>query len=165
MLSLHHGIIHSRFVSNSVILFFFLMIRRPPRSTLFPYTTLFRSHYEARKALEEGAANVRDAPLLTRLAATEDTYAGLAADGYERLIESLDPASPERAKAIERGLAVSVRDADPKHVQSFTAMLEPPGRGQVRSQNEAQEQQENAALIPGGLDALAFSAHAKEGVA
>src|SRR3712207_9058302 len=26
-----------------VELFFFLMIRRPPRSTLFPYTTLFRS--------------------------------------------------------------------------------------------------------------------------
>src|SRR3712207_9544150 len=26
-----------------MILFFFLMIRRPPRSTLFPYTTLFRS--------------------------------------------------------------------------------------------------------------------------
>src|SRR5256885_4057064 len=25
-------------------LFFFSMIRRPPRSTLFPYTTLFRSH-------------------------------------------------------------------------------------------------------------------------
>src|SRR2546422_5301945 len=27
----------------SLIFFFFLMIRRPPRSTLFPYTTLFRS--------------------------------------------------------------------------------------------------------------------------
>src|SRR2546426_9140733 len=26
-----------------VVSFFFLMIRRPPRSTLFPYTTLFRS--------------------------------------------------------------------------------------------------------------------------
>src|SRR2546427_2173932 len=26
-------------------LFFFLMIRRPPRSTLFPYTTLFRSRW------------------------------------------------------------------------------------------------------------------------
>src|SRR3712207_8684247 len=26
-----------------IITFFFLMIRRPPRSTLFPYTTLFRS--------------------------------------------------------------------------------------------------------------------------
>src|SRR5690554_7674656 len=29
--------------------FFFLMIRRPPRSTLFPYTTLFRSYTEAEK--------------------------------------------------------------------------------------------------------------------
>src|SRR2546422_10904786 len=28
---------------SGVFLFFFLMIRRPPRSTLFPYTTLFRS--------------------------------------------------------------------------------------------------------------------------
>src|SRR5258707_8551948 len=27
--------------------FFFLMIRRPPRSTLFPYTTLFRSEHGA----------------------------------------------------------------------------------------------------------------------
>src|SRR6202044_4197684 len=27
----------------SLLLFFFLIIRRPPRSTLFPYTTLFRS--------------------------------------------------------------------------------------------------------------------------
>src|SRR3712207_7651421 len=27
----------------SIVIFFFLMIRRPPRSTLFPYTTLFRS--------------------------------------------------------------------------------------------------------------------------
>src|SRR2546429_9923236 len=28
----------------AIFFFFFLMIRRPPRSTLFPYTTLFRSH-------------------------------------------------------------------------------------------------------------------------
>src|SRR5258706_3403041 len=28
---------------TSLLFFFFLMIRRPPRSTLFPYTTLFRS--------------------------------------------------------------------------------------------------------------------------
>src|SRR3712207_8205149 len=30
-------------VRDLSLLFFFLMIRRPPRSTLFPYTTLFRS--------------------------------------------------------------------------------------------------------------------------
>src|SRR2546430_9970761 len=29
--------------SRTLFIFFFLMIRRPPRSTLFPYTTLFRS--------------------------------------------------------------------------------------------------------------------------
>src|SRR5689334_24021125 len=31
------------FLSLFLLIFFFLMIRRPPRSTLFPYTTLFRS--------------------------------------------------------------------------------------------------------------------------
>src|ERR1035438_10805488 len=36
--------------------FFFLMIRRPPRSTLFPYTTLFRSIIEVFKgAVGEGS--------------------------------------------------------------------------------------------------------------
>src|SRR5258708_26764418 len=33
------------------LLFFFLMIRRPPRSTLFPYTTLFRSQMPTKKLL------------------------------------------------------------------------------------------------------------------
>src|SRR2546429_2953083 len=33
----------SRLCCGRCVLFFFLMIRRPPRSTLFPYTTLFRS--------------------------------------------------------------------------------------------------------------------------
>src|SRR2546428_3686204 len=33
---LHH-------IPHRYVFFFFLMIRRPPRSTLFPYTTLFRS--------------------------------------------------------------------------------------------------------------------------
>src|SRR5215475_15015089 len=44
------------------LFFFFLMIRRPPRSTLFPYTTLFRSH----RSLVVGAtaAAVLGLPLL-----------------------------------------------------------------------------------------------------
>src|SRR5205807_10295057 len=36
---------------HSYLLFFFLMIRRPPRSTLFPYTTLFRSGYNRHETL------------------------------------------------------------------------------------------------------------------
>src|SRR3712207_7644418 len=38
------------------------MIRRPPRSTLFPYTTLFRSHDRARAALPAPAAPGHVAP-------------------------------------------------------------------------------------------------------
>src|SRR5260370_5917139 len=35
-------------MSSRSLFFFFLMIRRPPRSTLFPYTTLFRSRDRSR---------------------------------------------------------------------------------------------------------------------
>src|SRR5437588_11348026 len=35
------------------VFFFFLLIRRPPRSTLFPYTTLFRSRGQREHALGE----------------------------------------------------------------------------------------------------------------
>src|SRR2546426_11474678 len=40
------------------LLFFFLMIRRPPRSTLFPYTTLFRSQTRDRSAPREFSASM-----------------------------------------------------------------------------------------------------------
>src|SRR2546426_8515294 len=50
------------------VFFFFLMIRRPPRSTLFPYTTLFRSTERAWRTLVdvEGELHAR---LETALAA------------------------------------------------------------------------------------------------
>src|SRR5687768_18098167 len=41
---------HVRSVDISIDLFFFLMIRQPPRSTLFPYTTLFRSRDGSRSS-------------------------------------------------------------------------------------------------------------------
>src|SRR5438132_6347295 len=45
--------------------FFFLMIRRPPRSTLFPYTTLFRSENRAhvRVVAARGNDTVKRQPL------------------------------------------------------------------------------------------------------
>src|SRR5207249_8948032 len=38
------------------------MIRRPPRSTLFPYTTLFRSHWKSSRLRQRTFARRRDAP-------------------------------------------------------------------------------------------------------
>src|SRR2546423_9777889 len=66
------------------VCFFFLMIRRPPRSTLFPYTTLFRSLYRARqpharlRAARDGATARRIAALFSidgdqKLRAAHDT--------------------------------------------------------------------------------------------
>src|SRR3712207_6995530 len=62
--------------------FFFLMIRRPPRSTLFPYTTLFRSSFvlrpNAQIADAEGYRNLivargeNDSPIYLRDVATVD---------------------------------------------------------------------------------------------
>src|SRR5215467_15381143 len=46
-------------MSSSMPIFFFLMIRRPPRSTLFPYTTLFRSPGSAHR---RGADHARHPP-------------------------------------------------------------------------------------------------------
>src|ERR1039458_3718221 len=55
----------------TVRIFFFLMIRRPPRSTLFPYTTLFRSRYpvggEWEGACRRGAAEKGSDRKSTRL--------------------------------------------------------------------------------------------------
>src|SRR5687768_18562085 len=42
-----------RILSPSYVLFF-LMIRRPPRSTLFPYTTLFRSRHDRPGQIQGG---------------------------------------------------------------------------------------------------------------
>src|SRR5256885_10659917 len=50
--------IHQHMSSKLFSFFFFLMIRRPPRSTLFPYTTLFRSHRrDAVAAIDDGHGN------------------------------------------------------------------------------------------------------------
>src|SRR2546429_6563894 len=48
--------------------FFFLMIRRPPRSTLFPYTTLFRSQRARLRARGFDLTHVRDVEDAARLA-------------------------------------------------------------------------------------------------
>src|SRR2546430_9724853 len=59
--------------------FFFLMIRRPPRSTLFPYTTLFRSGAVDRQEL--GPGHMLLGPLRERPAGRLGTARGVAPGG------------------------------------------------------------------------------------
>src|SRR5690242_20746462 len=58
--------------SSFIFLFFFLMIRRPPRSTLFPYTTLFRSEEMSRTVARGGSKpSAFSPPEVTRPASTD----------------------------------------------------------------------------------------------
>src|SRR5215203_6295458 len=63
--------------------FFFLMIRRPPRSTLFPYTTLFRSRVRWRMLSRNPArsATALD-PFLPQLARSEEHTSELQSRQY-----------------------------------------------------------------------------------
>src|SRR3712207_8897204 len=67
------------------ILFFFLMIRRPPRSTLFPYTTLFRSKKKKAivdamkpKFISQGQANGHNPQVLEKIWTDWEKFASYA---------------------------------------------------------------------------------------
>src|SRR5256885_5264088 len=61
------------------IFFFFLMIRRPPRSTLFPYTTLFRSS-ACRACKWSLSVSSRGRPTSSRTLNTRATVCGMSAE-------------------------------------------------------------------------------------
>src|SRR5947209_17674448 len=55
------------FLQRHSLLFFFLIIRPPPRSTLFPYTTLFRSARDDRPRARDALDGRPDVPLRSPL--------------------------------------------------------------------------------------------------
>src|ERR1039457_6415461 len=91
--------------------FFFLMIRRPPRSTLFPYTTLFRSPWNCATAHAWSAPAVANTSSFidrksTRLNSSHlvISYAVFCLKKRARLDQGLDPplvAHPQRHLAQE----------------------------------------------------------------
>src|SRR5947208_17028814 len=63
----------------SCVIFLFFMISPPPRSTLFPYTTLFRSHSARRRVSFEAVFSEVCGPLHMSLTSSQiETIAGLA---------------------------------------------------------------------------------------
>src|SRR2546427_12350128 len=100
---------------------FFLMIRRPPRSTLFPYTTLFRS-----RAAEADVVVVNHHLLASDLAvrmASDNWQEAAVLPPYRRLV--LDEAHHlEDVAAMHLGAQVSMLG-----VQRLLSRLEKNGRG------------------------------------
>src|SRR2546430_10021902 len=96
------------------LFFFFLMIRRPPRSTLFPYTTLFRSH----------SVNVLGGILVATL------IIAIALGGYFYMENREQKASADLGAAIET-LNARIGAADPNpdsKEESYSSVKE---RGQA----------------------------------
>src|SRR5258705_4827863 len=97
-----------------VVVFFFLMIRRPPRSTLFPYTTLFRSTVpEPAPAGETVRAKVGAKVAVTLVGSDEETA---------ELEVLMQPAPRHLVEAEPRpGLAVSVTEVPLLKAAAHTA--------------------------------------------
>src|SRR2546422_3605927 len=88
----------------SFSIFFFLMIRRPPRSTLFPYTTLFRSHRRAHRELLLELQPVRERRAAHRLQ---------PADGRRGRIEAGRGPAHDRGRREEREIVHHHADHPP----------------------------------------------------
>src|SRR3989441_8690123 len=129
--------------------FFFLMIRRPPRSTLFPYTTLFRSTRHHRRD-REGARKEKSAEI--RVAAQERGNAGEIGPERDRwrrgrgggLAHEREGDVRERhaRRRVQEADAVAPRRRDRlQHVRRQETSREADGaRGEVREGEEAPAQ-------------------------
>src|SRR5258706_16157378 len=110
-------------------MFFFLMIRRPPRSTLFPYTTLFLFFFNDTATTEIYTLSLHDAlpisdqrrrPWAARRARRSD-WRGVA----HRVSQRSEP--PHRARLDSR-----IRDGGPYRARSDRRPVAPPAaRGEI----------------------------------
>src|SRR2546430_8235657 len=118
----------------SILHFFFLMIRRPPRSTLFPYTTLFRSLWSG-DLITEGSALVQQAlssrrfgpyTLQAAIAAVHAEAASAAATDWAQIVGLYDVllrAEPSPVVELNRAAAVAMRDGPVAGLTLIDAIL------------------------------------------
>src|SRR2546427_8838147 len=79
--------------------FFFLMIRRPPRSTLFPYTTLFRSNTTRSSVSTAITASGRPARTASKFIAAGSARPGSAVGGLSHPMPA--PRSEEHTSELQ----------------------------------------------------------------
>src|SRR3989442_10062211 len=102
------------------------MIRRPPRSTLFPYTTLFRSHYEIDLALREDLQRGRSVLGLEHLARLPEDGADRGAHAL-LVVHHEHRAAPPRRERRGRAQAPAHRWRTPPPTGPYSLAPPPPG--------------------------------------
>src|ERR1051325_9518284 len=128
-------------VEGSLYSFFFLMIRRPPRSTLFPYTTLFRSHQRAAGA-RAGILKAGKAPQASVAQGCDKAAAGLeqGAHGLVKGAHQIEAPNPEDAqksvkqaeaqlKAAGHSITDGVKKSASQAAQGLTAQASSAAQG------------------------------------
>src|SRR3712207_8439859 len=112
-----------------MFMFFFLMIRRPPRSTLFPYTTLFRSRW-----LVDGAAAGRRGELLQQRGVRADVALGEPCRRHGE------------ADRLLAGRAVVLRLGDERPVDAGSVDYDPPRVDTGRSLRQRRSEEHTSEL-------------------
>src|SRR2546430_13719374 len=104
--------------------FFFLMIRRPPRSTLFPYTTLFRSECVDRVAggfldawLDSHLARQRSEEHTSELQSQSNLVCRLLLEKKKKQRNNRSPITPARPIANRLTPPVSTCPSDTPHTR------------------------------------------------
>jgi hypothetical protein len=118
--------------------------------------------YDARRTLQDGATAISDVPLATQLATLEERFFGGAPLAYARLAELSKPTSPDQLHALERGFDMSMRDGDLQQAAKFASALESSGQRGYRALLGEEKTASSIVMVPGGLNALAFTAHASK---
>src|SRR5436305_6479911 len=96
--------------------FFFLMLRRPPRSTLFPYTTLFRSSGpsdETATSLARAAASPRHALFEAIGAVPEDRKSTRLNSSHVRISYAVFCLKKKTSDTLDIVRTISIRQAGP----------------------------------------------------
>src|SRR3982751_1790460 len=106
-----------RFVYGQVsVICFFLMIRRPPRSTLFPYTTLFRSCLNSSSAASTNSsqsrpiAGLRSDRKSTRLNSSHDQISYAVFCLKKKFFDAEGHAMPDATRRVTLSVGDSSRD-------------------------------------------------------
>src|SRR3712207_3394526 len=136
------------------------MIRRPPRSTLFPYTTLFRSDYLALmlEAAGREGSGWPFAPGLIDKSGPTGRFLGISTEARQRIAEGeLRTALSEAAQAEANQLLEQYR-AQLAEARTEAARIRDEARAdaeEIRADVLAKAREESERIITAGRDALA----------
>src|SRR2546428_9963655 len=136
------------------------MIRRPPRSTLFPYTTLFRSIHMVRSVDQLHRIANRDRPLAYHVAVERDQSVDFPAGALKHL-----PVLLERVRVIGGHDAAGAQavDADGRRTRAQGAPLPAP-LGEARDVADYDVGTQAAAVVAQRLDGAVGGDEQREGV-